>query len=218
MADIYRGPNPQTIGKTRKYKVKLDKSVALEWDVPGGAEVRILLSSEEHPDLVAMVNEIKQQSQGSDGGAFYLNEFQQVIVPAGRPVRYYLAGCYSTPLRFCWDDDIISGEARGLDGRALDPGAPWTGPLVGIPYVLAAGGQDVYYNTEIEPNVVQKVRLTSVVQDPERVLSMIRSIIGTSGGKFYINEYREMFRPSGGTGPGRYIGRLASELPWFPKP
>lgn len=218
MSTIYTGPSPQTIGKTRKYRVKLDNTVALDWDVPGGSEIRLLLTTEEHPDLVKMVNEVKRYGQNSDGGAFYINEHSQVIVPAGYPVRYYFAGVYSKQLRFWWENEIISGDARGFDGKALSPGESWTGPLVGIPYVFAAGGADIYYTVEVRAGAVQKIYLTGVVDDPEPTLRLLRRIIGNQGGRFYVNEYREMFRPSGGNGPATYIGRLDRTLPWFPKP
>lgn len=218
MPIIYRGPNPQTIGKTRKYKVKLDNSIALEWDVPGKSEVRLLLTNENHPDLVAMVNQVKRNEQNADGGAFYINEFTQVIVPAGDPVRYYLAGSYATPLRFWWEGEVISGDARGFDGKLLQSGDPWSGPLVGIPYVFAASGNDVYYTMEIQPGAAQRVYLSDVVDDPEPTLSLMRKIIGSQGGRFYVNEYREIFRPSGNSDPATYIGHLRPDLPWFPQP
>jgi hypothetical protein len=218
MSMIYTGPNPQTIGKTRKYHVKLDNTIALDWDVPGKSEIRLLLTTEQHPDLVDMVNTIKRHGQNTDGGAFYINEHSQVIVPAGYPVRYYLAGTYVNQLRFWWENEIISGDARGFDGKSLRAGDPWTGPLVGIPYVFAAGGNDVYYTVEISPGAVQRIYLTDVTDNAEPTLSVVRAIIGNQGGRFYVNEYSEMFRPSGGNGPATYIARLDSRLPWFPKP
>jgi hypothetical protein len=57
-----------------------------------------------------------------------------------------------------------------------------------------------------------------VVDDPEPTLSLMRKIIGTQGGRFYVNEYREIFRPSGNRGPATYIGHLKPDLPWFPQP
>jgi hypothetical protein len=221
MTILYHGPNPQVVGRTKKYKVKWDSGewrAALEWDVPGGTGVRILLATEHHPVLVSMVNQVKGESQSADGGSFYINEFNQVIVPGGNPVRYYLAGEYPTPLRFWWNGEIISGDARGFDGKRLKAGDAWTGPLVGIPYVLSADGRDIYFTYEVAPGATRKVYLSGVATDPEPTIDLVRTIIGSRGGRFYVNEFRHIFRPAVTDEFATYVGHLSPSLPWFTKP
>ena len=70
---------------------------------------------------------------------------KQVIVPVGDAAQYYLAGTYDEPLRFEFEGKTISGEPVNLNGKPLQPGDTWTGPHAGIPYVLTAAGDDVYY-------------------------------------------------------------------------
>ncbi len=52
------------------------------------------LSTEEHSDLVDMVNAVKLEYNGKIGGPFYINEYKQVIVPVKDSPNYYLAGTY----------------------------------------------------------------------------------------------------------------------------
>src|SRR5207249_4929629 len=111
-----------------------------------------------------------------------------------------------------------------LDGRELEPGDTWTGPHPGIPYVLKAGGDDVYYVKETRPNVTRQIHLS----DPEHAgpaaakefARRIQQVKGWAGGRFYVNEWREIFTPL--TSPDGlryvYIGHLELDEPWFSKP
>ncbi|WP_075164973.1 hypothetical protein [Chthonomonas calidirosea] len=57
----------------------------------------------------------------------------------------YLAGEYDRPLEFEFEGKKLTGDAVDLEGRRLEPGDEWEGPHPGIPYRLAAGGRDIYY-------------------------------------------------------------------------
>ena len=144
-----------------------------------------------------------------------------MIVPvAGADRDYYLAGEYEQPLRFEFEGKIISGEPVDFEGRPLAPGATWIGPHAGIPYTLAAGGNDVYYQFSPRPYVETKVKLSSLIgrEQADAATRPIRNLKGYSGGRFYVNEFGSMFAPvkSGNGYEYLYAGQLNLEL-WFPK-
>ena len=119
------------------------------------------------------------------------------------------------------------------DGNPLRPGDPWTGPRPGIPYVLAAGGRDIYFEspalTESDPpsvreGVTRRVQLSKVIRDKSKVSRAIQPVLeqrGHQGGRFYVNEHGAMFTPVGrGDGNGLdyiYCGQIDMDA-WFPEP
>ncbi len=178
-------------------------------------------SNEDHPDLVEMVNDVKINVTGSPGGTFYVNEYRQVLVPvSGEEKDYYLAGEYDPPLEFEFEDNILSGNAKDLDGKPINPGDVWVGPHPGIPYVLKAGGKDISYISCIRPRVKKEVRLSdSIGKEAEKIALKIARFKGAAGGRFYINEFCQLFAPiNDDSGLNyRYIGKITSLRYWFPK-
>lgn len=234
----FQGNWPRNVSRDAKYSVRRQGAgnlvVGLLYRTADRETWRA--TTDQHPDLVAMVNEVKVSMGESPNGPFYINEFRQVIVPVGRAVTYYLAGEYHGDLRFEFEGHILSGEARDPEGRPLEPGDVWVGPHPGIPYRLQAGGADIYYETEPRPNVTRKELLSDYVgkELAAHMARRVRQVKGWEGGRFYVNEWREMFAPvwSGPRGrvsdPGAaseegelryvYIGHLDMDDPWFPKP
>ena len=136
----FDGNCPRNVSRDAKYAIRSagdGLAVALTYVSSNGE--RWFATTEEHPDLVNMVNRVKTEMGEAPNGPFYINEHGQVIVPAGPSPTYYLAGVYDMPLRFDFEDNILSGEGVDLDGRPLEPGDLWTGPHPGIPYRLKAG-------------------------------------------------------------------------------
>lgn len=219
----FEGNCPRNVSKDAKYSVQYYEGkyvVGLVYRTAYREEWRPV--NEDHPELVDMVNEVKTRYGGRPGGAFYINEYGQVIVPATGERDYYLAGEYRQPLEFEFEGHTLSGNAVGLDGLALQPGATWEGPHPGVPYVLKAGAQDIYYRSEPRPRVTKEVRLSDF-QSPNivrQVCQMISRVKGHQGGRFYINEFQQLFAPvNKATGLEYiYIGRLGSLAQWFPKP
>ena len=74
---------------------------------------------------------------------------------------YYIAGVYTEPLRFLFDNGArmvtISGEAIDLEGNPVPQCGVWPGLRQGIPYVLAAGGRDIYYRYSPRTEVHQSL-------------------------------------------------------------
>lgn len=223
----FTGNCPESVRRDARYRIRLDKGayvVGISYTT-GDGEIWTPTTTE-HPELVEMVNRVKRAINDQPGGGFYINEFRQVIVPAGREGKYYLAGEYEAPLSFKIKDDsgrdvVISGRAEDWNGRPLNPGDEWTGCMMGIPYVLTAKGGDIRFEIKLSENHFLRIPLSRVT-DPVRARALARrlaQIIGNeNGGRFYINDMREMFKPVGTTLVSYiYLGELRSDDPWFPK-
>src|SRR5690554_2311107 len=82
----FQGNRPSNVNKDAKYSVKHEAGnyvVGIYYKTNDG-EIWYPIS-EDHSELVEMVNEVKIHFTGSPGGAFYINEYRQVLVPcAGR--------------------------------------------------------------------------------------------------------------------------------------
>lgn len=210
----YRGYSPMRVGKDTKYSVTTSGDIKLEYQET--ARVRWLLATGDHPDLVEMVNEVKRELTGREGGGFYINEFQAVLVPDGEGGRCYCAGDYKETLEFRDGDFFVSPVAP--DG--LGPGDPWSGPRVGIKYVLTAGAGDIKCQL-VDGRRTETVFLSDDVglSAASRTAKMVAAVKGNAGGPFYVNECRELFAPVGGDGAYDYlyIGRLEG-MPWFSPP
>ena len=108
---------------------------------------------------------------------------------------------------------------RAPDG--LLPGATWHGPHVGVRYVLTADGRDVKYIAHLGNNLMCKVCLSDEIgiEAAARLASRLAHIMGTTGGRFYVNERGEMFSPGradDGFSP-IYLGHLDGDQ-WFSPP
>jgi hypothetical protein len=221
---LYTGNCPRNVSRDAKYSVR---SRGGEWVVEVLYETdegeRWHASTEDHEALVEIVNAVKVAEGGRPGGPFYINEYGQVIVPAGPDGLYRLAPEeYEPPLRFHFEGKILSGEGMNLLGEPLSSGDLWDGLHHGIPYTITADGSDIYYRVDVRPNVDRKISLSKHVSpgDLEALMARIRSVKGWQGGRLYINEWREMFVPrtEGPTVTYHYVDHLELDDPWFPKP
>lgn len=219
---IFQGNCPKNVNKTAKYSIRLmnnKPTVTIVYDTKEGE--RWYPSTDEHPLLVKMVNDAKNEISGRPNGVFYINEYNQVIVPANDGLNYYLIGEYYEEIEFKFEGKIISGKPVDFDNNLLKPGDEWVGPHVGIPYILSANNKDIYYVKQLKPSIEKKVRLSQFVDKKriEEVISMIKKIKGEFGGRFYVNEYKTLFTPVQENDSGfiyKYIGQLDLNN-WFPK-
>jgi hypothetical protein len=217
---VFPGNCPRNVSRDAKYGVHgTDGHVGLMYCTAD--DERWHLSTRAHPELADMVNDVKRTHGRGPKGPFYINEYKQVIVPVGDDAQYYLAGTYEPPLQFEFNGKTISGEPLDLDGKPLRPGDTWTGPHAGIPYVLTAAGNDIYYRTFPRPNFEKRVKLsaekgTSAAEQIARLLSAFK---GSGGGRFYVNEFCSVFSPVNGTDGLQYIyiGQIDLDS-WFPAP
>jgi hypothetical protein len=220
---LFTGNCPRNVNKDAKYGVGFDKKtralgVGLTYRTRD--DERWHMTNVEHPKLVAMVNAVKMAHGSGANGPFYVNEYKQVLVPVGDSAQYYLAGKYDVPLRFELNGRTISGEPIDQHGKPMHPGDRWAGPHAGIPYVLTAAGNDVYYKTWPQPEVERRVKLSAkrgaaAAAQMARLISMLK---GPGGGRFYVNEFGCVFSPMNDeTGLDYvYFGQIDLNS-WFPE-
>jgi len=219
---IFTGNRPANVAKDAKYLVRSSRSGPVIGLIYSSDEdERWHASTDEHPKLAKMVNDVKSAISFTPNGSFYINEFKQVIVPVVGSDNYYYAGKYREKLRFEFEEYTLSGEPFDLQGNPLSVGDEWGGPHPGIPYVLAAGGRDIKYTYVPRPNVERTVRLSKQIGKMEAaaVAGKIMQVKGALGGRFYVNEYGVIFAPiqEGYDWCYRYLGKLNLKE-WFPEP
>jgi hypothetical protein len=233
---LYRGLWPQNVGKTAKYAVRIVDGkwkVTVTYDL--GEGLMFLAVESGGSDVADRVNEIKRVVEGQEGGVFYINEYQHLLVPLARngSSQYYSGGRVDVEFAFDFEGRKLTSRPVDRDGAPLNAGDPWVGPRPGIPYVLAAGGQDIYYESpaltdanppEVRQGVTRKVQLSKVLRDKEavrRALAPIWKVRGHLGGRFYVNEHSAIFTPvDKGDGNGLnyiYCGQIDVNS-WFPQP
>lgn len=99
-------------------------------------------------DLAGAVAKAKRHAGGEGGGAFVINEFGRVLVPASNgDGRYFLAGRLSGKLLF--ENPFVPEEPIDLSDHArLENGDPWKLPYVGMPYHLHRNGHIYFYQQD----------------------------------------------------------------------
>lgn len=219
----FEGNTNTSVVKQGKYRVVHARDgFAVEVIVETVDGIRSFPTSREHPELIAMVNNVKGVSAGRDGGPFYINEWHQVIVPAGDPVKYYYAGDYPHYIVLSLDGVEFSGRPHDDAGNLLKPGDRWSGrPRPGMGYVLMAGGADIRFIVELSPGREKLYRLSKEVGEERarRTARKIAMVKGNAGGSFYVNEYRAIFGSQKSENIYNYvfIGLLTDEDAWFSK-
>lgn len=221
MGGKYPGYWPSVVNRDAKYHVSAAGKVQLLYRESANEERTLV--SQGHQQLVEMVNAVKLARTGRRGGTFYINEFGHVVVPVvsagdGQTECFY-AGKYLSHLQFAYHGELIGPVPL----RGLRPGDEWPGPHVGIPYIIAAGGDDIRYETRVpsDPGLTRRVRLSSEVgrAQASHLANRLTSHKGWQGGRIYINEAGAFFAPVEVRGKYRflYLGSLDSES-WFPEP
>jgi hypothetical protein len=237
---LYRGVWPQNVSKLAKYAVRFQDRI---WQVTviydAGEGLQYLAVEGATSELAERVNAIKMAVSGQPGGPFYINEYRHVIVPVaaassdGTNSHYYFAGRLEADLRFEFEDKPLSTRPVDSAGNPLTPGDHWLGPRPGIPYVLAAGAADIYYETPalteadppaVRPRMTRKVLLSKILGNRAAIAHAVRPVSaqrGHAGGRFYVNEHGAIFTPvAAGDGNGidyLYCGQIDLET-WFPEP
>lgn len=218
----FKGNCPRNVSKDAKYSIRRmgNKSVILIVYETNEGEFWYP-TTDEHPELINLVKQVRAFFKQEVYGTFYINEFRQVILPIIGHRDYYYAGEYYSPLIFKFEGYMISGQPINFIGEPLNKGDEWIGPYQGIPYILTAGGNDIKYEVEISPNVKRVVKLSETInrEDAKFTANMICDVVGSKGGRFYVNEFGAIFTPrfDGNSMKYVYIGELDLNY-WFPKP
>lgn len=217
----FKGNCPGNVSKDARYRVKHNRGkyvIGLFYKTQDGEQW--YPTSDQHSELVEMVNKVKLAINGQPGGSFYINEYQQVLVPCMKE-GYYFAGEYHKPLTFDFEGKIITGDAVNIAGQPINPGEDWFGPHPGVPYKLKAGGKDISYQAKLRPGVEKEVKLSELIGlsragEISRKIAMYK---GSDGGRFYVNERLNAFTPVNGEYGIKYIYLGKIDLAnWFPKP
>jgi hypothetical protein len=238
--NLYRGLWPQNVSKLAKYSVRfVDKTWKVTVLYEAEAGLRYLAVEGGGTQVASRVNDIKTTLREEAGGAFYVNEYKHIIVPvAGSPSsgtgsHYYYAGPLATDFSFEFEGRLLTTKPMHPNGTPLAVGERWVGPRPGIPYVLAAGAGDIYYETpaltdddppKVRPSMKRKVQLSKVIGNKtllSRACRTIADLRGHKGGRFYVNEHAAIFTPvDAGDGNGLdyiYCGQIDRSA-WFPEP
>jgi hypothetical protein len=225
LAELYNGYTPSNVARDAKYSIRHDleageMKVHLLYRVDH--RERALLSTDLHLKLVRMVNEVKVEVQGTEGGVFYINEWGHVLVKTTDRQCYY-AGLFTDedpPLAFAFEGREISS----VPPTGLEPGDPWPGPHAGIRYVITADQRDIKYVHEFQPRrTIEHVLSEESGRPVAQVRTFARRLADLKGGsgRIYINEERQLFAPRPGDEGGLdyiYLGELGEGDPWFPEP
>ena len=179
------------------------------------------MTTKAHPALADMVNDVKRTHGTAPTGRSTSTSTSRSLCPSA--MRHSITSLEPTISRFISNSKgkTISGEPLDLDGKPLRPGDTWTGPHAGIPYVLTAAANDVYYRTFPRPDVEKRVKLSanSGRSAAEQIARLLSAFKGTGGGRFYVNEFCSVFSPINGTDGLQYIyiGQIDLDS-WFPDP
>lgn len=160
--------------------------------------------------LAAAVNAGKSAMGNPPGGAFLVNEFGQVIVPAGAESgRVVIVGeCQGD---FAFHDPFDGGVFDMADGGGLTSGAPWHRPYVGIRHNLSARGQVYFAETG-----ASGMRYVNPPTEPTALIAALRAIrpygpvrflVGSGG--IVLTKVEPLWEP-------RYVGQIDFDC-WFEK-
>lgn len=235
---LYEGNWPRVAGKSAKYAVRIaDGNWLVSIYLNLNDEEKFLDIAGQDFGVVEKVNSVKQLLGGIGGGVFYINEFRHLIVPNvvnGNAIFYY-GGRVDENLEFEFEYEStkFTSMPKLRNGTPIGMGDEWNGPRPGIPYILAPGGRDIYYerpkfdqtkSQDILDDDIVRVKLSTVIESETRLKKISDKILkvkGYQGGRFYVNEHRAIFVPVLGENETElnyiYCGQLDLEN-WFSEP
>ena len=157
-------------------------------------------ADDDHATLVKLVNGLKMEMAGTEGGPFSINEHGQVIArgraPEGQGNTIHIINVTSRGAVSTYTDPILFQDG------ALDPqanpkeGGPWSGPLSGMSYKLARArkpeapvaqaGRDIrggrgrrppnLYTCKNNPVPAHKRRAVAFLESPSQAASVGRTV------------------------------------------
>jgi hypothetical protein len=163
-------------------------------------------------ELAEAVSAGKAAQGGSSGGAFLIDEYGRVLVPASDSVgaRVFVVGECSGPLRF--EDPFAPGTTFDLfDDGGLEVGDAWERPYLGIRYQLSRY-DELYFWLEDRSGAG---KVAPPAQDPTLIANIrrirprgaVRFLVGPGG--LAITKVPPLWEP-------RYVGRVDLRF-WFEK-
>lgn len=210
--ELWQGRYRRISGKYSVFHVSADNDLYLVWR-RGYEEWRCrAVPIFEITILVLMINRMKWAVSRSKGGAFIINEYGQVICPAGHDEsQLFYVGEISGPLVFRQPD----GSSFTLDNdRGLRVGDTWTWPDVGMAYNLSRDNR-VYFPLR-QGNEIRFIRPARTDWELVRAIRQVRP---WGPVRFRVNPYGivlvKVETPDKGW-VSKYVGRINYNK-WFPK-
>ncbi|MDP9280018.1 MAG: hypothetical protein M3P00_11425 [Gemmatimonadota bacterium] len=182
----------------------------VEWADGDEVATCTMSDSKDVVSLVDAVNAGKAALGASPGGAFLVNEFGRVLVPASERTRarVFSVGLCSGAL--CFHNAFEPGTAFDLyDDKGLKPGAPWRRPYVGMPHNLSRSGELYFWHEDgsgacmLHPQE-QDAALIDALRSL-RPYGAVRFLVGLGG--VVITKVPPLWEP-------RYVGRVDLAT-WF---
>ena len=159
---IFQGNCPRNPFTTGKYHLRQVNGLwTIQSDFRIGSETIRSVSTGHIPLVNMLINGRRQSGGGSPGGAFYINEFSQVLIPDRSSPHYYLVGEYDALLKFEVEGNSISADGSGSLTKPLVIGDEWTGPRHGIPYNLSLsnGSPGIRYERKVNERDTDTIEL-----------------------------------------------------------
>jgi hypothetical protein len=211
----WRGRYRRVPGETTAFHVRwLDGRwwPVVEWPRDDGIGTCAMVAESDVQELVDAVNAAKAAQGGPPGGAFLVDEYGRVLVPAGdgAGAAVYVAGECRGVLRF--EDPFTPGATFDLyDDSDLEPGDHWDRPYLGIRYQLSRF-DELYFWLEGSTGAG---KITPPLQDAGLVANLrrvrpygaVRFLVGPGG--VAITKVPPLW-------DARYVGRVDLDT-WFQK-
>ncbi|MGH9967258.1 MAG: hypothetical protein ACREBG_05420 [Pyrinomonadaceae bacterium] len=136
---------PTCPGRDSRFTIRHNPDQAnLWWVYYESTDGTLLPADEDHSDLVALVNSLKEAEGNAAGGGFSINEHFQVIARMTAPSNYggqsiHVVGL-AGGLIATYDQTIVFQNGLLLPTITPLEGQEWVGPLCGMTYSFAAPG------------------------------------------------------------------------------
>lgn len=198
-------------GNTTRFK-NLHSGIVVEWISDGNYLVCHAINNNIH-ELAQAVSRAKVALGGTGYGAFMINEFGQVIVPASDGLkRCKLVGVIGGKILF---QNPETKEAIDISSSTgLGCGDLWEKPYIGIPFTLSHNGMIYFKKTDSSGEEC----LYPSHQDSELITKLHRAKGNHSGGRFIVNPYGLVLtkKETNGDWLPVFVGHIRHEY-WFPK-
>lgn len=221
--DLWEGFRPTVVAKERKYAIRFHprRGWKISVVVPKWKAIYTIFSEEDHHDLVSAVNAVSEEFSRAPGGAFYVNEYKQVLKPIieapgapGEREARYVGEFPSLKFIFKLENQLMDNS----DASALKTGDDWPYHKVGIRYTISP--VDWRISRQMAVLMGNTIReepeyLDEHVKDHSELVSALREV-KPNGGIFYANEHGLVFAP---TDSGEKFVKIIdiSATTWFPK-
>ena len=203
---------PSSPGRDSRFSLRTNPSQGgvlwVHYKPPGAKPIP---ADDAHPELVELVNFLKESTGSGSGGGFSINEYGQVVAHASASSGYAgnsirVMGLHDGTGEVVTYKKVITFRGGVLDPRAMPAeGTVWPGPLCGATYRFAAVGnaQPPSCNfDEVWGDINgQKVQLSTVIAlstyPPKTgplstfLAALRRQLPG--GGRFRVNEHGRAF-------------------------